>query len=114
ALIGSPQNVALPTSASTVTFNPALWGITLTPTIVNSTTFGVSFQTESPSGEIFVNDVKTVVNAATYAVDFNYLKTGNYQLGAETGNIQTLAFDSKGNLWNDPDFSGSLVLLKQN
>lgn len=114
ALIGTPQTVTLPiASPNKLTFDASLWGVILTPLVINSTSFGIAITAES-AGTVYVNNVVITANVSTSSVNFTYLKTGHFQLGNTAVNTQTLAFDTSGSLWCDPDFTGTLSLLKQN
>lgn len=105
--IGSPQTLTLP-AAPGVTFFGNNWGVALTSLILNNPTFGIQI-TALAEGTVFLSYVNLQANTAEGNVNFNYLKTGEFQLGSE--DLQTLALDSQGNLYADPDFSGTLSQL---
>ena len=114
--LGSSQTVVMPVGADgTVYFSPSGWFTELTPQILNNTTFGIAL-TATSAGSVLLDFIQMEANVSDSSVNFNYVKSGEYQLGAEDseGDIQTLALDSDGNLWVDPNFSGQLSLLRNN
>jgi hypothetical protein len=113
---GSPQSIVLPVGTpSTTYFSPSGWLAQLTPQILNNTSFGIVL-TATSLGAVLLDFIQMKANIAAQSVNFNYVKSGLYQIGAAdgAGDIQTLALDSDGNLWNDPNFSGELSLLLNN
>jgi hypothetical protein len=110
AVIGTGQDIKLPTgSPSTVNFAFTFWGVPLGAGVLNDPSFGIQINAFA-DGFVSLQYVSLVANTATGSVDFNYLKTGEYELGSE--DLQTLALDSNGNLYADPDFSGVLTQLQ--
>ena len=107
SLIGGSQKVTLPSTPGTVQFGTN-WGYPLTVNIVNNPLFGIQLFAISEE-TVYLSFANLTANTASGSVNFNYLKTGQYELGAE--NIQTLALDSAGNLYSDPNFSGTLSQL---
>jgi hypothetical protein len=105
--LGSPQVLTLAGSSGIVSFGTN-WGVALSVFLLNNPTFGIQI-TASAGQTVYLSYVNLRANTSSGAVDFNYLKTGQYDLGSE--NIQTLALDSAGNLYSDPNFSGTLSQL---
>lgn len=76
-----------------------LWGLTLTPAIVNSPTFGAQIVASAATLQTFdIYAVKIkIFTSAPPSVDFNYVKT--YE--QTSGQVNTLALDSNGTIWKE-------------
>lgn len=105
--IGVPQTLTLPSTSGSLSF-PTSWGVALNTFIVNNPTFGLQLSAVAIQ-PVYLSFANLIANTSSGAVNFNYLKTGQFELGSE--DLQTLALDSDGNLYSDPNFSGTLTQL---
>lgn len=91
-LVDGQVTVGLPTTN---------WGLALTPAMLNNPAFGVQIQAQAPGGELVTFDIYSVKLKVYLTpappVNFNWIKT--YE--QTDGEIDTLALDANGILWDE-------------